>query len=418
MQRRNPILLTVAALVALAAVVVAGDTITVSQVLPHGWSYENFGTTASHEFVTGPGTPPAGAGSVAFSQASFGWEHGGTLHTSRFNGTRLDEITELKYSTYARGSAGSFFQSPYVQLMLDLDGDGAFDDRIVFEPSWQTGGRAMTAVLHGVRLDTANTVNVQQNGLGSTRGSTTPNQWFDWDLLIGSWWTIPGPGSLLYPDVGIGQSPLVTIAGILEAFPNAKIVDQAGNAINTGGVRLQYGFGGVADQYVGHVDKFVITTTAVCETHDFEKKTIREAKEDLLDALEALLPTDSKQDDKKVGVAIDRLERSLDDDYWDTDATVNTQKVFEDEKKAVHELLKVSDGPDALASIIDDVALADRALAQKAIDDAIAASGTASDIAKAQAQMEDAADDLADGDPDKAIEHYEHAWNDAQRAMK
>jgi hypothetical protein len=59
---------------------------------------------------------------------------------------------------------------------------------------------------------------------------------------------------------------------------------------------------------------------------------------------------------------------------------------------------------------------ADQILAQTAIADAIAASGTQQKIAEAQAELANAAGQLAQGHGDAAIDHYKNAWKKAQEA--
>ena len=60
----------------------------------------------------------------------------------------------------------------------------------------------------------------------------------------------------------------VTIEALVEVYPNARIISQAGVS-GTGGVRLQYGFGGNSHEYIGHVDALIIgLTTGDTITYD------------------------------------------------------------------------------------------------------------------------------------------------------
>jgi hypothetical protein len=273
----------VAAAVATMPIVKAGSTTAV--VWPgslNGWSYTNFGSVASQTFVLGPGIPPLGTGSAAFSHAfSSDYDNGGALHTANLNGVYLRDITELSYSTYQEGADALLYQPPYVEVFLDLDDDGVADDGIGFEPSWQNGGRFMVSSLQGTGLSAANTINVVQNGLNVTGAGVAANEWWAWDLLVGSWWARYG-GAL---SVGIGPTDRLgsfecnqfvggcaTIAGIVERYPNARIVSQQPGPSSTGGFRLQYGFGGNSDQYIGHVDKLVVGVAGRdTVTYDFER---------------------------------------------------------------------------------------------------------------------------------------------------
>ena len=251
----------------------ADTTVIVSPINPNGWTYTNFGTDASQAFVDGPDSPPLGNGSSSFSHSGPPGFNGGTLHTSNLNGIYLRDITELKYSTYQQGDPNLLFQPPYVQIFLDLDNDGLADDGIGFEPSWQTSGRFMVSGLQGTPFTVPN-VNVEQNGLGSTGGGVEANRWWEWDLLIGSWYARFGGELSTGPAgtrLGVFQcffDGCATIEAIADVYPDAKIVSQTGG---TGGVRLQYGFGGNSDEYVGHVDKLVIgLANGDTMTYDFE----------------------------------------------------------------------------------------------------------------------------------------------------
>jgi hypothetical protein len=252
--------------------------VTVSPLNMNGWAYTNFESEASQRFVLGPGAPPMGAGSASFTHAPPAGVHGGALHTRQFDGVYLRDVVEMSYWTYQQGADALLFQPPYVQVFLDLDDDGAVDDGIGFEPSWQNGGRFMVSSLQGTVLDPA-PANVVQNDLDTTGAGVAANRWWKWDLVIGSWW---GRGG----DLSVGARPsdrlgafecnefvggCTTLAGIVLAYPDARIISQQTGA-NTGGIRLQYGFGGNSDQYVGHVDELVVgLRNATPTAFDFER---------------------------------------------------------------------------------------------------------------------------------------------------
>ncbi len=151
-------------------------------------------------------------------------------------------------------------------------------------------------------------------------------------------------------------------------------------------------------------------------------ETARGLKEAARADLEALLPTGSSKDDKAIEKAIDAIDDSLDPDRWLDDSYLNGKdgnKVFDEEKKAVKELDKVTGSAAAAAqAAIDQLLAADDLLANAALDIAINTGGKASDIAKAQSELAKAADEIADGDFDKAIDHYKKAWQHAVKAVE
>jgi hypothetical protein len=274
MQSTNSLFLIAAAMVSMAQTAIAADTTIV--VWPgdaNGWSYTNFETDAWQAFVNGPETPPLGAGSSSFAHNGPPGYNGGTLHTDNLNGMYLRDIVSLAYWSYQQGADGLAYQPPYVQIFLDLDDDGFVDDGIGFEPAWQTSGRYMVGGLQETPFSTSLNENIEQNGLGATGGGTAANQWWEWDLLIGSWWS--RGGALATGTYSVGQyqcyaDGCVTIEGIVEIYPNARIISQA-SLTGTGGLRLQYGFGGNSHEYVGHVDKLVIGVASGDVTiYDFE----------------------------------------------------------------------------------------------------------------------------------------------------
>jgi hypothetical protein len=144
-------------------------------------------------------------------------------------------------------------------------------------------------------------------------------------------------------------------------------------------------------------------------------------KQAVIAELQSMLPTGDKNTDKRIQRAIDRITKSLTADWWisDDELAAKGNKVFDEEKKAVQALTKKELVNNPVAqSLVQAILDADRALAQKAIDTAIALPGKAKDIAKAQ-------DELAKGDAERtagkypqAVDRYKAAWENAQKAMK
>ena len=115
--------------------------------------------------------------------------------------------------------------------------------------------------------------------------------------------------------------------------------------------------------------------------------------------------------------------------------TKHGHKVFDEEKKAVKHLKKITEekGKHADPAIVDDVNAsieklteADEQLAVVAINDAKNTpvqdpekqDKVDTEIAKAGDELAKAGDKLNEGKPDKAIDHYKKAWEHAQQAIK
>ena len=133
------------------------------------------------------------------------------------------------------------------------------------------------------------------------------------------------------------------------------------------------------------------------------------------------------KDAEKLDEAIEHLTRSLDPSLWVDDNHVDSdhgQKVFEEEKNAVNKLNERLEDPNSTLSpeilhkYIGFLVGADRMLSQAAIDDAIAQSGDAKDIAKAQDTLVKGDGFLSAGKTESAIEQYRNAWNHALHAIK
>ena len=142
------------------------------------------------------------------------------------------------------------------------------------------------------------------------------------------------------------------------------------------------------------------------------------AKEDIAYDLAELLESADKKDAHRIEKALKHLSKSLDHKLWEDDnhLTNKGKKVFGEEKKAVHKLMKVKN-VDVSDFILGLVAV-DEYLAQTAIDDAYDNNGDDKKIAKAEKEMEKAQKELDKGKFDKAIEHYKKAWEHAHKAIK
>ncbi len=233
------------------------ETIVVTDSDLKGWDLANYdvsndfdgpvtttsGTTGS--FVFGPETAPLGDGS--FEQIVGDGNDATRLRTSAFNGTPLADIVGMSYETYVTANGGA--QATYIQLRIDRNNDGTWDDALFFEPVYQNGTYGM---LYGQP-------NVP-NQCGGNPNCVSLGEWQSWDTDAGGWWSNLDSA---------GGPPLTTLAAYAAQYPNAVLANDVQS------VRMQAGFGApVWSNFQGNFDKFVITVQNGLNTHtttyDFE----------------------------------------------------------------------------------------------------------------------------------------------------
>jgi hypothetical protein len=167
----------------------------------------------------------------------------------------------------------------------------------------------------------------------------------------------------------------------------------------------------------------------------------RLAKMDVVTSISDLLPTGDNMTDQEIEKAINEIDKSLDPALWIDDEHLvadkkDAKKVFDAEKKAVKELEKVELNATvdaAAAAAIDALVEADRALAQTALAEAIAAADPAGcpigsvdpeceqalkEIEKAQEELAKADEDLDNGKPDRAIDHFRKSWEASFKVLE
>ncbi|HEY0099934.1 MAG TPA: thrombospondin type 3 repeat-containing protein [Pyrinomonadaceae bacterium] len=206
-------------------------------VLPanlNGWFFFNEGANGSGGFEQGPATPPLGGGSANLTVDATGRHN---LGTQAYAGTRLDQISQLRYSTYKNTNPD---QAVDIALQFDIDYDGAggnaaYQGRLVFEP-YQSG------------------TNPQQN------------VWQTWHALAGRWYA-SRPGANGSNGVCPQNAPC-TWPQVLASFPNATIFH--GGTPQTAGVLLFRAGGPWANGYDGNVDAFTIGIADAYTTFNFE----------------------------------------------------------------------------------------------------------------------------------------------------
>jgi len=138
-------------------------------------------TTATAQFVNGPGTPPLGTGSAQLNVGSNGVSTA-QIRNTNYAGTMLSELTALSYSTYVAQNLNGA-QAPYLALYLDYNNDNTPDDVILFEPEYQ---HAYTSAV-------------------PDQGDLLLNTWQTWDALAGGWYSTIGTGG---SGPGVGVKPL------------------------------------------------------------------------------------------------------------------------------------------------------------------------------------------------------------------
>ncbi|MEA2597212.1 MAG: hypothetical protein QOF01_3681 [Thermomicrobiales bacterium] len=184
--------------------------------------------TASTAVVCGPGTPPLPPGSTELRVGSNG-DGAAQLRPAAYNGLKLADLTQLTYSTYVvqDGSGG---QAPYLLLNIDLDGDGAtVEDLIFFEPVYQDASYFPS----------------------NPQASLAVGTWQTWDALNGCWWSV---NNVAGAGPGINCKPL---SDYLTAQPNSRLA-----TTSAGAFRIVTGFGaGAWDNFVGNVDNVTINGT-------------------------------------------------------------------------------------------------------------------------------------------------------------
>lgn len=227
------------------------STVVVSPSNLNGWLTASTDPAALTTFRTGPPPVPIGTGSAQFNVGADG-DQSSRLYTQSYSLTPLSSLTELSYSTYVQVT-GSGGQAPYLVLRIDTDGNGTPDDRLFFEPVYQTG-------TYGVVPGNGPVPN--QCPLYPVTCVTTGN-WQTWNALAGGWYLASDPGG----------PPLRTLAKFIADNPLAQIVNDPSVAqmFAPGGIYLVAGTGAPDwNNVVGNVDKFVVGFNSSNTTFNFE----------------------------------------------------------------------------------------------------------------------------------------------------
>ena len=256
-----------------AALASAAVTVVVTPDSMQGWSFHDdqidaaCSDVAACRLVSGPTGAPSGTGSGELATASAADEK--SLVLAAYAGVRLDQLTELRYSSFRQTHDRGNKLAIALQLNVDYDlGDraGGGEGRIVFEP------------------------------YRGNEGSVSDTTWQRWDARAGLWWgtnaTVIRKGlSTANPCV---QATPCTWAALLAAFPDigvhrthGAIILKAGS--NRAGLRGSVGppaipgreggrtrspvipTGSNWARFRGNVDQLTIAANGTSTTFDFER---------------------------------------------------------------------------------------------------------------------------------------------------
>lgn len=170
-------------------------------------------------FVTGPGTPPLGAGSAQVTIPGGGRTN---LSTYQFAGTPLESITQLGFSASTTVAANP----PYIVMNVDFNLSDTWQGRLVYIPT-------------GVTANTWQTFDAIQGGAALWAYSGTN-------------WPVTG---------GAGSTPK-TWNQILVDYPNARI------RVSDAHVGIRNGHPGPVE--TNNLDRFVFGTDLTVKVFDFE----------------------------------------------------------------------------------------------------------------------------------------------------
>jgi beta-glucanase (GH16 family) len=146
---------------------------------------------------------------------------------------------------------------------------------------------------------------------------------------------------------------------------------------------------------------------------------------DVAGHLAAFLPTGDKKADTALEEAIEKLDDALDPKNWVNGFILDEKdgrKVFDRLKDAVKELEKVVKEGGAAAGAaqdaIDELLVISASLALNAIDIATGNGGDPKMTDKALDELAKAEKELGKGKPDRAIDHFGKAWDEATKSIK
>jgi hypothetical protein len=218
--------------------------VTVTDCNLNGWDKQS-GGNSSLSFVIGPDTPTIGYGSLMFYVPSGGIIWPGDFarfRNGQYSRTKISTLTELSYDTYIEARE-SITDVHFIVLLSDINGDGAAEHNLVFDPRYQN--------LNYIK------------GTMPNQGFSQVQEWQHWDALNGGWFY--GGETTTDPD---HEGPFFTLAEYLSQYPDAVIRNDEAK----GGPSIVLTAGGVVfkPNFAGSIDNFMIGVNGVTTAYDFE----------------------------------------------------------------------------------------------------------------------------------------------------
>jgi len=215
--------------------------VVVSSVDTLGWGFLTETASGTGSFATNAPGSQSGAGSLGTGSARLTVNDvgGQVIGKIGYAGTKLSEMTEIKYSTYQNITTATSFQFNY-----DLGTSGSpYMGRLVYEPANDPGA-----------------------------GPVVANTWQEWDVLstTGHFWASPNANSTLDEFCPNGNSLPQCTLGALLANPTYQNIRVHANPA-FGAILFKIGSrGSGSPAFDGRVDKFVFGINSANTTFDFE----------------------------------------------------------------------------------------------------------------------------------------------------
>jgi hypothetical protein len=140
----------------------------------------------------------------------------------------------------------------------------------------------------------------------------------------------------------------------------------------------------------------------------------------LIDRLKHLQAVSDHDTDRRLQRAIDHLADSLRGRFWDDDAHLDREglQVFDGEKDAVQELLRITGRPRAVTDVVEGIVTVAEELAAIAIDELAGVGRDDRRLASARKSFDQATGEAATGRFEQAIDAYAQAWASARNASR